>query len=212
MQSDLVLERGDHPEGDGVCLLEAVAREAKEPHSDNPQCVCPVIAAYGRILNDIMPDGQRQRLIPFIPRLLASRSTRAVEQKRAYLAADYAVRLFTPLALDVHGLKKEAAALRALTPITDKETAEAAAETAEAVAPAWVTEATAETGAKAAAVRAAAVAARATEWAARATEWAAEAAAWAARAEAEAWAARAAAAGVWDKSIELMEALLNVHD
>lgn len=43
----VTLAHGKHgsPEG-GLCLLEAVAYVAGEPHSDHPACVSPVIAAF----------------------------------------------------------------------------------------------------------------------------------------------------------------------
>jgi hypothetical protein len=129
---EITLLAGSHAPDDGVCLLEAVALFANEPHSDRPDCACPVISAYGRALNDRMPEGQRQRLKAYIPRLIGTRSTRDVEMKRMYLAADWACRRFAPRALELRGLKDEAAALRSLPEITDKGTAAAAAAAADA--------------------------------------------------------------------------------
>src|SRR5260221_9786346 len=66
----LTLAKGGHENRDaGLCLLEAVAWFAGRPHSDKPPCVSPVLGAYGRSLNDVLPDIPRQELKQFIPRL-----------------------------------------------------------------------------------------------------------------------------------------------
>src|SRR5258708_9476228 len=66
----LILARGAHKDRDqGTCLLEAVAWFAGRSHSDHPPCVSPVLGAYGRSLNDVLPDIPRQELKQFIPQL-----------------------------------------------------------------------------------------------------------------------------------------------
>lgn len=103
---------------DGMCLLEAVAYIAGEPHTDHPQCVCPVLAAFGRTWNDSLDDDDRDRLLkPFIPLLVGTRSTREVERQRGRLAADWAVRVYTPVWLRAAGLAFDAAELEALAPL-----------------------------------------------------------------------------------------------
>jgi hypothetical protein len=66
---DLVLKEGGHESREeGVCLLEAVAWVAGEPHSDHPVCVCPVLAEFGRSWNDTLNEADRNRLLkPLIP-------------------------------------------------------------------------------------------------------------------------------------------------
>jgi hypothetical protein len=106
---------------DGVCAMEAVAWLANEPHSDSPMCACPVIAAFVRSWNDSLPDVDRDRLLkPILPRLLNTRSTKAVEERRGWLAMDWLIREFAPewLAL-VPDLAPHAAALRELPEIAD---------------------------------------------------------------------------------------------
>src|SRR3990167_6721691 len=101
---EVVLGSGSHASrADGVCLLEAVAWLAGEPHSDSPSCACPVIAAFGRTLNDHLPDAERQALVPYITKIVGSVSTPEVERKRAFIASDYAVRVFAPIALRAKG-------------------------------------------------------------------------------------------------------------
>jgi hypothetical protein len=127
------LRKGSHKSRErGVCALEAVAWLAGEPHSDRPQCACPVIAAFVISWNDALPtDEDRNRLLkPLIPRLVGSRSTKAVEERRAYLALDWLIRVQTPAWLDLtDSLKPHAAALRALDAIQDMATAKAAGST-----------------------------------------------------------------------------------
>lgn len=96
--------------------------------------VSPVLAAYVRTLDDAIPEEPRQRLKPYLPRLINTAGDAALDRRRAYLAADTAVRVFAPMALDAAGLRDEAETLRSLAPVTDTETAQRAAE---AVAAEW---------------------------------------------------------------------------
>ena len=126
----LPLLSGSHPSFDnGACAMEMVAFLAGEPHSDSPTCACPVVAAFVRRLNDgIKGDERRTELLrPVLARLVGSRSTRDVERRRGWLAADWALRHAVPLMLDLHPeLATHAAALRACDQVVDKATAEAA--------------------------------------------------------------------------------------
>jgi hypothetical protein len=124
--ADITLEYGSHRNRKaGMCAMEAVAFLANEPHSDAPECACPVVASLIRRFNDRLPDDEtRTRLLkPLLVKLVGSRSTPEVERKRAYLAADWAVRECTPLALESAKLPDEAAKLRALPPLVDAESA-----------------------------------------------------------------------------------------
>jgi len=124
------LRKGSHDARErGVCALEAVAWLAGEPHSDKPRCACPVIGAFVIAWNDALPtDEDRNRLLkPLIPRLVGSRSTKAVEKQRSYLALDWLIRVQTPAWLELRDdLKPHAAALRSLDAIRDMATARAA--------------------------------------------------------------------------------------
>jgi hypothetical protein len=62
-----------------MCLLEAAAYVAGEPWSDSPECVSPVLAAFGRSWNDALDDENRQMLKPFIPRLVGTAARRAAD-------------------------------------------------------------------------------------------------------------------------------------
>ena len=111
--------KGAHKDrSDGLCLLEAVAWFAGEPHSDHPACVSPVLAAYGRSLNDALGDDSRRLLIPFIS-VLSRTAGDGLDEARGYLALDWIIRVYTPAWLDVAGLTREARALRDLRCISD---------------------------------------------------------------------------------------------
>jgi hypothetical protein len=118
----LSLKAGSHDDlQHGMCVMEAVAYVAGEPWSYEPQCACPVITAFMVAWNDGLPsDAKRDRLLkPLVPLIVGTRSTPAVEQRRAVMAADWLIRVYTPAWLQAAKLKTQAAALQALPEITD---------------------------------------------------------------------------------------------
>ena len=175
---------GSHPTREqGLCVMEAVAYLAGEQHSDEPKCACPVITRLAIWVNDSCSDELRQELLAALPwRIVGTKSTPEIEQQRAYMAADWAVRFVAPLLLDRAGLNEEADKLRALGAVDSKGAARAAADAAADAA-----DAAADAAYAARAAADAAYAARAAADAADAARAAADAAAYAA------YAARAAA-------------------
>ncbi len=115
------LSSGGHGNmSEGMCVMEAVSFVAGEPWTDSPQCACPVIATFLRNWNDSLPDDERNDLLKdLIPRLVGTRSTAAVEQRRATMAADWLIREHTPAWLRLAGLTAQADALAGLPEITD---------------------------------------------------------------------------------------------
>src|SRR6266702_835429 len=110
----LVLASGGHSMREqGVCLLEAVAWMAGENHSDHPACVCPVLGALGRRVNDRLPDDLRQQLIPLVPHMIGTRGD-GLTVKRAFFAARWVLTFAVPYALDAVGETDYAGRLRAL--------------------------------------------------------------------------------------------------
>jgi hypothetical protein len=132
----LTLSIGTHePDAGKACVMEAHTVRRGLPWSDEPDDVSPVIRAFAVRLNDI--DG------PYGPAIRArlwemDRAGRfddtagdpARERRRAYIAADWAVRECASLALRAAGLTVEADTLAALAPIGNRETADAAADAA----------------------------------------------------------------------------------
>lgn len=121
----ITLDSGAHstPEA-GMCLLEAASYVAGEPFSDHPECVSPVLGSFGRSLNDVLPEDKRQELVPLIPRIIGTRDD-GHDERRSYIALDWLIRTHLPTFLDL-SLPAEAAKVRALAPIIDMHTAEAA--------------------------------------------------------------------------------------
>jgi hypothetical protein len=160
---------------DGMCIMECVAYIEGEKHTDHPKCACPVVTSFAIRTNDWMKGEERQLLLPFVLRIAGSKSSLEVEKQRAFMAADYAVRKFAPIALRVQKLEAQAKMLESCDKIVDKKTAlkgkAAAAAYATAVA-AYAAYATADAAADAtdaAAVYAAYAAADAADAAADAT-------------------------------------------
>lgn len=121
------LDTGHHEEGSGKgCLLEWVAIFAGVPYSDSPSCTSPVLGAFGRAFNDGLPDETRQRLVPFIPRLVGTAGDPAADEVRAWMATDWLIRTFTVAWLRKAGLTARADALAALPALSSSELARAA--------------------------------------------------------------------------------------
>ena len=109
------------PNEDGkACVMEAVAYVAGEPWSDHPACTCPIITAFMVSWNDALPtDADRSRLLlPLIPHLVGTRGGKALETRRATMAADWMVRVYTPAWLRLAGLAGQADLLTSLPEIT----------------------------------------------------------------------------------------------
>ena len=120
------LDVGAHPSPDkGLCLLEACAWAAGEMHGDHPACVSLFLGAFGRRLNDLLPDGPRQRLNPFIERMVGTAGD-GLDDVRRHMAVDWAARTAVPRYLDVAGMAGAAQQLRDLAPVVDKATHRAA--------------------------------------------------------------------------------------
>ena len=118
-----------------ACVMQAVDWLAGgDGSSDMPQCADPVIGGFCRRLNDAeVFEGWRDELKRFAPKIVGTRGSPGLTRKRAYIAADWAVRTIAPMALQ--GVwPAYAAALRALPEIVDEATARAAREACRKVA------------------------------------------------------------------------------
>src|SRR5690606_39229403 len=94
----------------------------------HPECVCPAIRGLCIHINDMLPDdATRGRLIgPRLFDVVGTNGGPELAQRRAFLAADRACRVWAPEALDRVGLTEAAAKLRALPVIVDSDSAHAA--------------------------------------------------------------------------------------
>jgi len=106
------LRSGNSPDPrEGACLLDAVSWFEYGTLGDHPACVCPVIAAFARPINDALSNADRQRLKVYIPRLVGTVDPTSEQARVEYLAWQ-AVRVFVPLALDGVGAYDDARSLR----------------------------------------------------------------------------------------------------
>lgn len=55
---------------DGACFMEWVSVLAGEPWSDHPRCTHPLLAHLARMVNDVVADPARQRLVPLLPEVI----------------------------------------------------------------------------------------------------------------------------------------------
>jgi hypothetical protein len=118
----LAISSGSHDAFEqGACVMELVSWVAGEPWSDHPVCACPVITEFLVSWNDsLLSDADRERLLkPLIPSVVGTRSTPAVAQRRAVMAADWLIRVHTPAWLRLAKLETQAKMLEALPEITD---------------------------------------------------------------------------------------------
>lgn len=172
------LKSGAHssPE-DGVCAMEMVSYIERLPHSDSPECTCPVIAAFVRRVNDGFDNEYRQKLLIRLPGLVNTVS-KEHEQERGEFLAWKAINLFAPIALRAAGLNENADKLE-----TFKDNlGEAAGASMDAAEAAWASRVAgfaAEAAWAAAEAAWASRASRAATWAAKAATEASRAATWA---------------------------------
>jgi hypothetical protein len=115
-----------------VCMVQAADWLAGgKGQTDQPDCVSRKIGKYCIYLNDSkLFEGYRDLLKPYCAKLVGTAGESGDrEVRRAYLLADYAVRVFVPIWLRAdpkHRFDEKAAALEALAPIMSEETRQAA--------------------------------------------------------------------------------------
>ena len=121
MSATLLKGAHDKPNGEfQACVMEAVAFVAGEPWSDHPKCASPVIGAFMRVWNDGLNEYDRNRLLkPLIVKLVGTRGSKALENRRATMAADWFIRVQTPAWLRLAKLDKHADLLASMPEITD---------------------------------------------------------------------------------------------
>lgn len=116
---EVTLDKGSHGSFEsGHCAMEVVSWLAGLGFTDAPECASPVLRSYTISLNDQWGHEQRQKLIPFLPRMVGTAGD-GQDEARSYLALDWLVRTYTPAWLDLAGLTVEAQELRDLRRIVD---------------------------------------------------------------------------------------------
>ncbi len=87
----LRLSRGSHRSPrDGACVVELASLLAGEPFSDHPASVCPMIAAFLRVYNDLIDDVRRQDLYRYAAAAVGTRGPHELRAARARRAVAWA--------------------------------------------------------------------------------------------------------------------------
>ena len=90
-----------------------------QPLALDPDTTSPVLASIARAWHEALEPSDRSALLaPVLPRLAGTRGSDVLEERRAVMAADWAVRCYLPNWLHRAGLEKTAAAFGALAPMT----------------------------------------------------------------------------------------------
>jgi hypothetical protein len=109
---EYALSRGRHASPDrGRCAMEWVAQLTGDAHTDRPDAVSPVAAEYVRHLNDVLADAPRQRLRPYLSRMIGTAGD-GLDEQRAWSCALRLSRSCLPDALEAAGLGEHAQRLR----------------------------------------------------------------------------------------------------
>lgn len=126
--ADIVLEAVPHARrGLRLTLLELVSWLAHEPHSDAPATVSPVLATFARWFSSALPRDRRQELKARAALMVGTRVTAApgarslsaADSERAWLAADWLLRVQAPAWLHLAGLGETASRVEAIGPTTN---------------------------------------------------------------------------------------------
>lgn len=123
---DVFLSKGAHPSRfdlngkPTMCAAEYAAYLAGEPHTDRPKSVSPVPLDFVIRWNDALDGVTRQRLRPYISRMLGT-ARDGQDEARRYVALEWLVREYAPAFLATAGLTEEAEKLRGLAAIEDLE-------------------------------------------------------------------------------------------
>src|SRR5262245_61533731 len=100
--------------------MEVVALFAGEDWSDRPVCASPVLTNFMIAWNDGSDDEQRQELRRYIPLLVGSKSSEAVELRRSWMALDWLIRVHAPAWLRLAGLTEHADRLSNAPEVVDR--------------------------------------------------------------------------------------------
>jgi hypothetical protein len=69
--------------------MEVASMLAAEPFTDEPRCVCPVIAEFLRTYNDEVDDLRRQELFAYASLVVDTRTDALAERRRANMCLDW---------------------------------------------------------------------------------------------------------------------------
>jgi hypothetical protein len=78
-----------------------------------------VIGIFMEAWHEGLPPDERAIILPLVARIVRSRATARIEEARALMAADWLVRTYAPVWLNLAGLREQARQLYDLPPITE---------------------------------------------------------------------------------------------
>lgn len=111
LATEFHLSAGKHASTEeGICAMEVVAFLDGGPRNDHPRAACEIISGFVRHINDNMPDDIRQKLLPYLPRLIGTVSEEHEQERHEYFAWQ-TIRVFAPAALRAQGYKRFARVL-----------------------------------------------------------------------------------------------------
>jgi hypothetical protein len=93
--------------------MEWVSHLAGEGHSDQPACVSAALRAFCVSLNDNLQESNRQRLRPYLTRTIGTADD-GLDSARAWMAADWLIRVYAPPGLALAGAGEAAQRLTGL--------------------------------------------------------------------------------------------------
>ena len=109
----------------GTCILQAVSWIEYRTLCEDPACVCPIISAAARAINDTLPERKRQALKPYIPRLIGTVDHKAYGVRYEFLARQ-SLLIYAQLILKFYGLPADVENLDSFTDFQDSEKTAAA--------------------------------------------------------------------------------------
>jgi len=107
----IVLRSGKGEDLEHACVMQAVDYIATGGLSDHPECACPALTAFAIRLNEQADKETRQRLKPFIPKLVGTRDGKT--KARAEFLAHHSITAVLPILVEAADLKEDAEKLRA---------------------------------------------------------------------------------------------------
>lgn len=111
-----------------VCVMQAVDWLAGgNGKNDCPDCASRSVGRFAMRLNDsLLFENHRDLLKPYAEKIVGTKASADIERQRAFIAADYAVRVFAPLWMRALGKEEWAKELEAVVPVINRVTSTAA--------------------------------------------------------------------------------------
>lgn len=97
----------------------AARRIAGAPWTVRSNQICPVIGVFMEAWREGLREDERSILVPLFAKVIRTKATLGIAERRALMAADWLVRTYTPVWLNLAGLREQARLLYRLPEITE---------------------------------------------------------------------------------------------